>query len=118
MKRTSSPERSVAAALVTDLEEMLMELKDALPDGDAGWLRPMAVLSAEIEYSALRGETVDAANLTDELRELSELLSGSARPADRTFTARYRLARRTSPEVARLHERVLAACRCSLPQPD
>ena len=47
-------ERSAAEALVGTLEQMLAALAGTTDDGDVGWLRPLAVLSAEIEYSAVR----------------------------------------------------------------
>jgi hypothetical protein len=74
-------ERRAAEQLVGALREMLTELAAATDDGDVGWLRPLAVLTAEIEYSALRRPTVDSNNLADECRELSELLAGFVRSA-------------------------------------
>lgn len=107
---TPKRQRRAAVALVSALEQMLAALQDATVDGDLGWLRPLAVLSAEIEYSVLRRQTVDAAGFADECREVSELLSGSAR-ADEEFMTRYTRARRGSTAVAKLHARALAACR-------
>jgi hypothetical protein len=43
-------------------------------DGDNGWLRPLAILSAEIEYSALRSHRVDPSNVIDACCELHHLL--------------------------------------------
>jgi hypothetical protein len=110
MGLTPSRERSRAAALVAALEEMLVALKDATVDGDVGWVRPLAVLSAEIEYSALRRSTVDATSLSEECREVRALLAGPSR-ADADFASRYARARHTSPAVAKWHDRALAACR-------
>jgi hypothetical protein len=109
MGDTSNQERRAAAALVAALEDMLVQLQDATPDGDLGWLRPLAVLTAEIEYSALRRTTVDVANLAEECREVSDLLACSPR-VDVQFASRYPLARRASPTVADLHKQALAAC--------
>jgi hypothetical protein len=110
MERTTSVERRTAEALVGTLEQMLAELVDAARDGDVGWLRPLAVLSAEIEYSAVRSAEVDSINLTDECRELSDLL-GSFSRADAEFASRYTEARGASPGIAALHDRALSACR-------
>jgi hypothetical protein len=109
MGSTSNQERRAAAALVAALEGMLVELQDATPDGDVDWLRPLAVLTAEIEYSALRTTTVDAANLAKECLEVIDLLACSPR-VDAQFASRYPLARRASLAVADLHEQALAAC--------
>jgi hypothetical protein len=106
---TSSQERRAAAALVAALEDILAQLQDATPDGDHGWLKPLAVVTAEIEYSALRGTTIDGANLAEECREVSDLLACSPR-VDVQFASRYSLARRASPAVADLQRRALAAC--------
>jgi hypothetical protein len=109
MERTANVERGPAGLLVGTLEEMLAELAGAASNGDVGWLRPLAVLSVEIEYSALRCATVDSTNLADECRELSALLTDGA--GELEFATRYPLALRMSPAVAALQDRVLAACR-------
>jgi hypothetical protein len=110
MERTTSAERRVAEALVRALEGMLAALATA-SDGDNAWLRPLAVLSAEIEYSSLRGPTVDAASLADQCMELTALLGGSAQAASE-FATRYTKARRVSPEIETLHDRAITACDC------
>jgi hypothetical protein len=114
MGRTTSVDRRAAEALVGVLEQMLAELVGATGDGDAGWLRPLAVLIAEIEYSAVRSPEVDSTNLADECRELSDLLGGSSR-AGAEFATRYSVARGTSPVVAALHDRAISACRRIVP---
>jgi hypothetical protein len=95
--------------LVAHLEGMLAALAETAADRDVDWLRPLALLSAEIEYSALRRTDIDAAGLADECRELSDLLACSPRAAI-PFVARYPEARRQLPGVAVMHERALAAC--------
>jgi hypothetical protein len=102
-------ERSAAEALVGTLEEMLAELAGTA-DGDTSWLRPLAVLSAEIEYSALRSPRVDASGVRDQCCELYHLLA-SPRSGDGEFASRYARARVASSAIGILHERALAACR-------
>jgi hypothetical protein len=109
MERTMSVERRAAEALVAALEQMLAEIASATFGGDVGWLRPLAVLSAEIEYSALRGHRVDSINLADECREVGDLLAGSSGAGE--FATRYAVAYRASPAIAALRDRALAACR-------
>jgi len=110
MERTTSVERRAAEVLVGTLNDMLARLAEDTSGGDVSWLRPLAVLSAEIEYSALRSTSVDSIGLADECRELSYLLA-CCRRADAEFASRYPFARRASPAVAALHDRALAACR-------
>jgi hypothetical protein len=109
MEPNVSVKRGAAEALVGALEQMLSELAGATDDGDVGWLRPLAVLSAEIEYSTVRSPRLDLINLADACRELSDLLTSAPR-ADPEFASRYRIARRASATVALLHDRTLAAC--------
>jgi hypothetical protein len=110
MDRTTNAERRAAEVLVGTLEEMLTELAATTGDGDVAWLRPLAVLSAEIEYSGVRSPQADAINLALGCRELSHLLVGS--PGDGgEFASAYATARRASPAIAALHDRALAACR-------
>jgi hypothetical protein len=110
METTTGSERRAAEALVGALEQMLAELAGATGDGDVAWIRPLAVLSAEIEYSAVRSPEFDSINLADECRELRDLLAGS--PLDGgEFASRYAIAHRASPAIAALHDRALAACR-------
>lgn len=103
-------DRRAAEVLVGTLEKMLAELACSTDDGDVAWIRPLAVLSAEIEYSGVRSPEVDSVNLADECRQLSDLLAGS--PGDGgEFTARYVIAHRASPAIAALHDKTLATCR-------
>ena len=102
-------ERQAATVLVAALDEMLDALANATTDRNTDWLRPLAVLSAEIEYTALRGANVDPVNLADECRDVRNLLADSP-GAECPFTRRYRQLRRESPKVARLHGRAIAAC--------
>jgi hypothetical protein len=110
MEGTTGCERRAAEALVGALEQMLAELACSMGDSDVAWIRPLSVLSAEIEYSAVRRQGVDSINLADECRELSDLLAGS--PGDGgEFASRYAIAHGASPAIAALHDRVLATCR-------
>lgn len=108
MERTTGAERRAAEALVGALKGMLAALATA-SSGDIGWLRPLAVLSAEIEYSALRGPTMDAAGLADECLELTALLGGSPQTVSE-FASRYPQARRACPALEMLHDHAIAAC--------
>jgi hypothetical protein len=110
MERAMNLERRAAEALVGTLEEMLAQLAAATGDGDVAWLRPLAVLSAEIEYSALRNPEADAVNLAQACRELSHLLASSI-SGEGEFASAYAIARRASPAIAVLHDRALATCR-------
>jgi hypothetical protein len=109
MKDITAERRRTAAALVADLEVLLAALAQTGAGTDVGWLRPLALLSAEIEYSALRTTDIDAASLAEACRELSDLLACSPRASVR-FVARYPVARGRSPSIAALHERAVAAC--------
>jgi hypothetical protein len=110
MEGTAGCERRAAEALVGTLEQMLTELACSTYDRDLAWIRPLAVLSAEIEYSAVRSPEVDSINLADEVRQLSDLLAGSPRDGGE-FAARYARAHRASPTIAALHDKALATCR-------
>ena len=109
MKDVTPERRRAAAALVADLEGLLAALAQTEAEADIGWLRPLALLSAEIEYSALRRTDVDAASLAEACRELGDLLACSPRASLR-FVARYPVARGRWPSIAALHERAAAAC--------
>ena len=109
MEATTAVERHAAQALIGALEQMLAELAASTGDGDVAWVRPLAVLSAEIEYSAVRSREVDSINLADECRELSHLLAAANDGGE--FASRYAIARRASPAIAALHDRALAVCR-------
>jgi hypothetical protein len=101
--------RHVAETLVSTVEEMLAQLAGTSA-GDTSWLRPLAVLCAELEYSVVRSRRFDPVTVSQECLELSHLLARSP-TADGTFTSRYVLARRASASIAILHDRALAACR-------
>jgi hypothetical protein len=88
---------------------LLAALAQTEAETDVGWLRPLALLSAEIEYGALRRTDIDAASLADACRELSDLLTCSPLASVR-FVARYPAARGRWPSIAALHERAVAAC--------
>ncbi len=110
MDRPTNSEQCAAEALVGALEQMLAELATTTARGDVGWVRPLAVLSAEIEYGALRSPRVDSVGLAQVCCELVDLLVGSPR-AGTDFAARYADAHRVSPPIAALHDRVLDVCR-------
>jgi hypothetical protein len=107
VKHVAAERRRAAAALVAELEGLLAALMHT--EAEPGWLRPIAVLSAEIEYTVLRRTDIDAVSLAETCRELSDLLACSPRAAVR-FAARYPVARGRSPSIAALHERAVAAC--------
>jgi len=110
MDRTSTEGRRATEELVGALEQMLAELAGVTTGGDVGWVRPLAVLSAEIEYGALRRPQVDSIGLAVVCCELIDLLA-TPPGAGSEFASRYAVAYRTSPAIAALHERVLAVCR-------
>lgn len=112
MGRTPSAERQLAETLVGTLEQMLAELAQAThatEGDDVAWLRPLAVLSVEIEYSAVRTSEVDSLGLAGACRDLDELLAGFSGDGGE-FAARYARAHRAFPAVAMLHARAVAAC--------
>ena len=109
MKDVTPETRRAAAALVAGLEGLLAALALTEAETDVGWLQPLAVLSAEIEYSALRRADVDAVSLAEACRELGDLLACSPRGSAR-FVARYPVARGRWQSIAALHERAVAAC--------
>jgi hypothetical protein len=100
-----------AAAL--ELAGTLNELLDALArasQGDVAWLRPLAVASAEVEFSVRdpyypQGETIVAA-----CREAFELLTATP-DTHPEFVGRYAWERGASVAIALLHKRAIAACR-------
>jgi hypothetical protein len=107
MRCVTTERRRAAAALVAELEGLLAALVHT--EAETGWLRPVALLSAEIEYSALRRTEIDTASLAEACRELRDLLTCSPCAAVR-FVIRYPVARGRSPSIAALHERAVAAC--------
>jgi hypothetical protein len=109
MAGVTSVERRRAEAVVQVLEELLLALAGATVGADLGWLRPLAILAAEIEYSALRSRTLDSLNLANECQEVSDLLCCSSH-ADVRFASRY-FELRSAPGLAALHDCALAACR-------
>jgi hypothetical protein len=99
-----------AETLIGTLAELLRELAGAADNCGLGWLRPLAVLTAEIEFSSLRKSKIASAAITDECRELAGLLSGSS-GMDAEFAARYASLAQASGRVADLHERALSMSR-------
>ena len=102
--------RVAALALLSVLDEIACELERLVADGDAGWLTPLRVLHAEVYFTARRSSGVDAGAFACERRELGELLSRAPSSRD-AFAQRYEDARRASPRLRELHDRVLSACR-------
>jgi hypothetical protein len=97
---------------VAVLEEIAATLAKTTDDPDVEWLRPLAVLTVEIEYSSLRRPTIDTAMLVAKCGEVRDLLASSS--AQDPFASRYELARKSSPSVAQLHDRALAVCQSLL----
>jgi hypothetical protein len=107
-----------AETLVGTLGELLRELAGAADKGSLAWLRPLAVLAAELEFSSLHKSKLASATIADECRELAGLLSGSS-GMDAEFAARCASLTQASGRVADLHEsalsmsRAMAAVRCT-----
>jgi hypothetical protein len=110
MRQTSSEQDGVARALLSLLEELTTDLVRSTADGDFAWLKPLVVLLAEIEFTAMRPGCRDAATLADECRELGELLTSPPSSGDE-FPRRYGCARRALPTLRTIHDGVLVACR-------
>lgn len=84
------------------------ESGDQSERSDVAWLRPLAILFAELEHSArYRRDNADAALAV--CRELAQFMSGVGCP--RGFALRYDGVRGRSPTIAMLHLRVLRSCR-------
>lgn len=99
-----------ARGVLGSLLDALSSEEDADPSGrtDVAWLRPLAILFAELEHSArYRRENADAA--LEVCRELAQFMSGVGCP--RGFALRYDGVRGRNPMVAMLHLRVLRSCR-------
>lgn len=95
------------------LDEMVAEFERTTAGReDRAWLRPLVVLRAEIAFTVARGVRPDVAALTDECRELSDLL-GRQGVQGSDFGRRYERSRGTSVRLNALHEQVLAACRAT-----
>jgi hypothetical protein len=99
-----------AEALIGTLAELLRELAGAAEEWGLSWLRPLAVLAAEIEFSSLRQSKLASTVIADECRELAGLLGGSS-GIDAEFAARYASLTQASGRVAHLHERALSISR-------
>ena len=94
--------------LLSLLDEITTELEQRTEDGKVAWLKPLLILHAEIEFTATRARTMDAAALGDECSELRALLTGLTADG---FGARYASARSSSPRLQALHEDALEVCR-------
>jgi hypothetical protein len=98
------------AILLLVLEEIFAEVERSRRDGDLGWLNPLLVLSAEIEFTSVRATRPDDVALVDRCRELGDLLS-AASEGEREFAEGYARAREASLHLRELHRRILMACR-------
>jgi hypothetical protein len=96
-------------ALLSLLDELTRALERHARGGDLAWLRPLLVVSAEIEFTLTRSLRLDLVVLAEESRDLRDLL---ARPsAERgDFAERYAAARAESQDLRTVHELLLAAC--------
>jgi hypothetical protein len=110
MNTVHAESRTGSAALVSLVDEIVAELERIDAAGDVGWLQPLLVLQAEIEFTAMRARRPDPAALADEFEELGALLTRS-HGAHADFTARYASARGASPRLRGLHERMVNVCR-------
>jgi membrane-associated phospholipid phosphatase len=100
--------RHVMEALASLVDGLTRALEGAAAGRDRAWLRPLLVLSAEIEFTLTRAP-LNRVVLADESRDLRELLTRpSAERGD--FAERYAAARAESRDLQALHERVLATC--------
>ena len=101
--------RGGSEGLVAVLDEVTIEL-ERVADRDLGWLRPLLVLRAQIEFTARRAPRLDPAALGEECGELGDLLTHS--PAGRDdFSVRYATAHGASPRLRTLHDEALSLCR-------
>jgi hypothetical protein len=105
--------RTGGAALVSLVDEIVTELERIATESDVGWLQPLLVLQAEIEFTAIRARRADPATLADESEELGALLT-RAHGAHPDFAARYANAHGASPRLRGLHERTVDVCRALL----
>jgi hypothetical protein len=92
--------------------------RDATPQvRDVGWLRPLAIVSVELEHAIRRRSALHAVTVAARCDELTRLLAASPTKGS-DFAARYAWERAQSPSLAILHSRVIAGCahvtsRCS-----
>ncbi len=99
--------RDAAAALLRALDGLNRELAASTPSGGLTWLRTLAVVTAELEFTLLRCPRTDWEAVATECRELHDLLTGAA-PSNREFAERYGVARRSSARLSALHDHVIA----------
>jgi hypothetical protein len=100
------------------LDELLKELVRASHDGSAerpsassvGWLRPLAVMIVELEFTVRHRARVDEEAISEAANALLFLLEPGALGAGE-FAERYARERTASVEAARLHARACEACR-------
>jgi hypothetical protein len=115
-----NPNRSIprrVEALVLVLDDLLVALASgtneaAAPPGSAngGWLRPLALVAVELEYSVRHRRVYpgDVGAACDAVRGLLDDRSADAMFAD--FAARYAIARARSAALARMHAAALVEC--------
>jgi hypothetical protein len=76
-----------------------------------GWLRPLVTASVKLELTVRPLPVLDTTTIVARCDDLLRLLTDSRRAAGGGFAERYVLERALSPPVAKLHKRVVAACR-------
>ena len=92
--------------------------RDAKPQvRDVGWLRPLAMVSVELEHAIRRRSALRAVTVAARCDELTRLLATSPTTGS-DFAVRYAWERAQSPSLAILHSRVMVGCaqvtsRCS-----
>jgi hypothetical protein len=93
--------------------------RDATPRiRNVGWLRPLAIASAKLEYAVRQWPALRPLALAARCDDLTRLLAGSPL-TEGDFAERYARERALSPSLAALHARVVKRCRhvasrCSL----
>ena len=110
MNSVETGHRIAAMALLSLLDEVTSELERLVAGGDAGWLKPLLVLHAEVYFTARRASGVDPGAFSDERRELGVLLATTPSSTGE-FAHHFARSCRVSPRLRELHERVLDACR-------
>jgi hypothetical protein len=78
---------------------------------NVGWLRPLAIASAKLEYSVRQWPALHPPALAARCDDLTRLLAASRPIPESDFAERYARERALSPRLAALHTRVLEGCR-------
>jgi hypothetical protein len=101
--------RAAALGLAGVLDELVDTLVGA-SHGEVAWLRALAVVSVEVEFSVRHRSHVDANDVAAACQEASDLLTAEPGSED-DFASRYARARTASIWTATLHKRAIVACR-------